>query len=161
MHSDIQALWYEAEDHYLQAQEIKLFKHHIDSLGRRLETYKHLRDREIDIFQPVADRLSETFPEVQEALLTRALKHWIATMRYCAMAMLLNNPEFLQHRLLEWLSPQVEAYQLEEIEGNLYEFLEISLQQLLSQEQLALLEPFLSQAQTTLLRSSITAEVGE
>jgi hypothetical protein len=82
-------------------------------------------------------------------------------MRYCAMAMLLNNPEFLQHRLLEWLSPQIEAYQLEEIESKLYEFLEISLQRLLSQKQLALLQPFLSQAQTTLSRSPITTEVGE
>jgi hypothetical protein len=161
MHSDIQALWYEAEDHYLQPQEIKVFKHYADSLGQRLETYKHLRDREIDIFQPIADRLSDTFPQVKEELLTRALKHWLAIMRYCAMAMLLNNPEFLQHRLLEWLSPQIEAYQLEEIESKLYEFLEISLQRLLSQKQLALLQPFLSQAQTTLSRSPITTEVGE
>jgi hypothetical protein len=160
MHSDIQNLFYQAEDHYLQSQELKLFKHHADSLAQRLETYKHLRDREIDIFQPVSDRLSNTFPEVKQEILIRALKHWLAVMRYCAMAMLLNNSEFLQHRLLEWLSPQIEAHQLENIESKLYEFLQISLQRILSREQLALIQPFLSQAEKTLLASPIVTEVG-
>jgi hypothetical protein len=160
MHSDIQALWYQAEDHYLQPQEIKAFKHHTNSLAQRLKTYKCLRDQEIEIFQAVANQLLVTFPDEEEELLKRALKHWLLVMRHCAMAMLLNNPEFFQRRLLEWLAPQIEAHQLKEIETKLYELLQKGLQQSLSEEQFALMQPFLSLAQTTLLEERTPIQLG-
>lgn len=160
MDSDIQALLYQAEDHYLQSQEIVAFKQNIASLKKRSETYKYLRDQEIDIFQPVADRLSDEFPELEEALLAKALKHWLSVLRYAAMAMLLNNPEYLQHRLLEWLTPQVQTHQLIEVEIKLYEFLESRLQELLVKEQLALIKPFLTQTKTTLLENYSPSQVG-
>ncbi|AFZ37119.1 hypothetical protein Sta7437_3621 [Stanieria cyanosphaera PCC 7437] len=160
MHSDLQAFWYQAEDHYLQSEEIKAFKHHTDSLAQRLKTYKSIRDREIDIFQTVANQLLDVFPDQQEQLIEKALKHWLLVMRNCSMAMLLNNPEFLQRRLLEWLAPQIKAHQLQEIETKLYEFLQTSLQQFLSQEQFDLIEPFLLMAQTKLLGERTPIEIG-
>ena len=161
MHSDIEVLLYEAEEHYLQPPEIKLFKHHVASLAQRLETYECLRDREIEIFQTVADQLLEAFPQENPQLLERALKHWLSVMRYSAMAMLLSNPEFLQRRLLEWLTDLVQAHQMESIETKLYEFLLSRLVEVLSQEQLALVQPYLEQAQKTLLASNAACEVQE
>ena len=160
MHSNIEALVYQAEDHYLQRQEITAFKLHIASLGKRLETYECLRDQEIAIFQPVADRLLEAFPLENPKLLERALKHWLSVMRYCAMAMLTNNPEFLQRRLLEWLTDIVQVHQMESVENTLYQLLQVRLKKVLSEEQLTLVQPFLDQARTTLLGSNALSEVG-
>lgn len=151
MHPDLESLFYKAEENYLQAVEMKLFKHHINSLAQRLQTYEVLRDQEIDIFQPVADRLVEAFAQESTPLLEQALKQWIAILRYAAMAMLLNNPEFLQRRLLEWLTDLVEVQQRQSIEAKLAQLLQDRLREVLTEEQRNLIAPFIDQAQHTLL----------
>jgi hypothetical protein len=154
MHPEIKTLLYEAEDRYLKPEEIGTFKHYASSLAQRLETYELLGDQEVAIFQPVADQLLEAFPQEKQETLERALKHWLSVLRYCAMAMLLNNQEFLQRRLLEWLTNLVQAHQTQAIEMTLYQLLQVRLKELLAEQQLALLQPFLEQAETALKRAS-------
>ncbi|OKH21057.1 phycobilisome protein [Hydrococcus rivularis NIES-593] len=151
MHTDFEALFQQAEDRYLQRMEINAFNLQVSSLAKRLETYKSLRDQEVVVFQPVADKLLETFPNENSKTLERALKHWLSVMRYCAMAMLLNNPEYLERRLLEWLTDIIKAHQMEAIEKHLYESLIFSLRQELPAEQFVLIQPFLAQAYKTLV----------
>jgi primosomal protein N'' len=67
------------------------------------------------------------------------------------MAMLLNDPEYLQHRLLEWLTEQIKAHELQSLETDIYKYLQMRLKKVLSAEQLALLNPFLEEARKTLL----------
>jgi len=159
MHPEIRTLLYDAEIAYLQTADLKRFKTVMASLKERVETYQYLRDRELEIFQPIADKLVEAFPGKSSKLLERALKHWLSVMRYCAMAMLLNNPEFLQHRLLEWLTDIVQVHEMEAIANYLCELLQFSLKQSLSAEQFALIEPFVEQAKATLLSSKTPSEV--
>lgn len=159
MHPEIRTLLYDAEIAYLQTSDLKRFKAVMASLKERMETYQCLRDREIEIFQPIADNLVEAFPGKSSKLLERALKHWLSVMRYCAMAMLLNNPEFLQHRLLEWLTDIVQVHEMEAIANHLCELLQFSLKQSLSAEQFVLIEPFLEQAKATLLSSKTPSAV--
>lgn len=160
MHSDIQMLLYQAEEHYLKGQEIKVFRIYADSLARRLETYECLRDQDLKIFQPIAEEIVKIYADENPQLLEQALKHWLAIMRYCAMAMLLNNPEYLERRILEWLTEIVQAHQMQSVEQTIYDLLFSRLQQLLSQEQLTLLQPFLEQAQTSLLGEPILSTIG-
>jgi hypothetical protein len=67
------------------------------------------------------------------------------------MAMLLSNPEYLQYRLLEWLTEMIEAHELRAIETRLSEILTEHLQKVLSAEGFNLLKPFLTQSETVLL----------
>ncbi|MGB5637021.1 MAG: phycobilisome protein [Waterburya sp.] len=158
MQSDIQAILHKAEEHYLKKTEVMVFQHYAVTLVKRLETYECLRDQEITIFQPIAEELVRAYPEENPQLLEKALKHWLAVMRYCAMAMLLNNPEYLERRILEWLTEMVQAHQMQSVENTIYDLLLSRLQQRLSQEQLALLKPFLEQSQTTLLGEQINLD---
>jgi hypothetical protein len=151
MHPEIETLLYKAEEHYLKPLEIKLFRHHATSLSQRLETYEFLRDQELAIFQPVVERLLLAFPQEKQETLERALKHWLSVLRYCAMAMLLNDQEFLQRRLLEWLTDLLRAHQMQAVETSLYQLLQTRLKELLSDQQLALVQPFLDRAKATLL----------
>lgn len=153
MHPELRTLLYDAEVSYLQTPELDNFKAIVASLEERLDTYECLRDQEIAIFQPVADQLLLDFSSENPKVVEQALKHWLSVMRYCAMAMLLNNPEFLQYRLLEWLTDIVQAHQMESLENHLYELLQANLHKLLTVQQLALVQPFLEQARTTLLDS--------
>lgn len=159
MYTEIKTLLYEAEACYLKQEEIETFKHYASSLRERLETYELLRDQEVAIFQPVADQLLEAFPQQKQETLERSLKHWLSVLRYCAMAMLLNNQEFLQRRLLEWLTDIVQAHQTQVVELSLYELLQIRLKEFFSDQQLDLVQPFLAQAEGILLNTGDLAEL--
>lgn len=160
MQSDIRSLLYKAEENYLNSQEMELFKTHIASLGQRLEVYELLRDREVEIFQPVADELCRLYPQETPLLIEKALKHWLAIMRYCSMAMLLNNPEYLQRGILEWLTEIVHAHQMQSLETTIYNLLSSELQKILSQDRFALIRPFLEQSQA-ILGDRVVDTVGE
>ncbi|ELS00380.1 hypothetical protein Xen7305DRAFT_00000800 [Xenococcus sp. PCC 7305] len=151
MQSDIQAILYKAEEHYLQKPEILDFRNAVSSLAERLATYEFLRDQEIVIFQPIAEELVRAYPEENPKLLEKALKHWLAIMRYSSMAMLLNNPEYLDRQILDWLTEMVQAHQMQSLENTIYDLLLSRLEKVLSRKQLLLIHPFLEQAQTTLL----------
>lgn len=159
MYPEIRDLLYEAEENYLQPKQIERFKDHMSSLVQRQEAYEMLRDNEIAIFQPIADELLAAFPHEKQTSLEKALKHWIAVLRYCAMAMLLNNPEFLQHRLLEWLTDLVQVHQTQAMEMEIYQSLQARLPEFLSNEHMALLQPFITQAQETLLGTGSLAQL--
>jgi hypothetical protein len=105
----------------------------------------------VALFQPVADQLLEAFPQEKPERLERAVKLGLTTLRYCAMAMLQNNPEFLRRHLLEWLTDLVKVQQNQAIESTLYSLLQTHLQKHLSSEKLDLIQPFLDQAEQTLL----------
>jgi hypothetical protein len=159
MHTEFEALLHKAEEQYLQKPGMLVFKHQIASLTLRLETYELLRDQEIAIFQSVADQLLETFSSSQTQLLEKALMHWLAVMRYAAMAMLLHQPEFLQHRLLEWLTDIVQIHPMQDIEMKLYPLLMTQLQKVLSEQQMALMQPFVEQARTALINTSTSPDL--
>lgn len=150
MNSTIQSLLYDADERYLRAGEVANLKSYTSSLSLRLETYELLRDKEIVIFQPIANQLLSSFPDQQQDL-ERSLKNWLAVLRYCAMAMLLNNFEFLDRRLLEWLTDIVRVHQTQAIDSALYGLLQKHLPQILADKQYSLLQPFLAQAAARLI----------
>lgn len=151
MHPEVEALLEQAETRFLKPEELATFKRHVASLSQRLKVYEFLREKEVTIFQPVADQLQETFPDKKPEILERSLKHWLLILRHCAMAMLLNEENFLRQRLLDWLSGLVNAHQSRELESALYNLLQVRLKEVLSQQALAILQPFLDQAQATIL----------
>ncbi|QEQ00785.1 phycobilisome protein [Thermosynechococcus sp. QKsg1] len=151
MHTELMNLYYKAEENYLSNVDIKVFRHHIESLQQRLNTYEFLRDHEIDIFQPVADTLQKKYPTENPQTLEQVLRQAIALLRYAAMAMLLNNPEFLQHRLLEWLTEVVNAHQTQTLWSSCHELLSARLKEMLTEAEQDLILPLLDHAQATLV----------
>lgn len=153
MYPELQALIHEAEFQYLQAEDLGQLSDHVSSLQDRLATYKIIRDQEIEMFQTVADKLLEIFPQQNPQQIETAIKHWLLVIRYCAMAMLLNNPEFLERRLLEWFTDIVKAHEVENIENSLYSILQAQLLENLSETQIDCLQPFLEQARNALINT--------
>ena len=151
MYPEIAALVDRAEEHYLDSKDIETLRHHTASLTQRLNTYETIREQEIDIFQPVADRLLAAFPTQEQASLEKVLQHWLLILRYCAMAMLSNNQDFLRQQLQDWFQGLVKAHDLQPIEAKLYQLLQARLKELLSEQGVELLEPFLAQAEALLV----------
>jgi Phycobilisome protein len=154
MHPEIEVLLDQAENRFLKAEELIAFKRQAASLAQRLKIYEFLREKEISIFQPVANKLQEAFPDEKQETLERSLKHWLLVLRYCAMAMLLNDRAFLEQRLLDWLSGLVEAHQTQKIELTICNLLQTRIKEILSDQARAILQPFLDQAQSILIQGN-------
>ena len=153
MDTALQSLIYAADDHYLSDADLDRFNRDVTSLGERLEAYEYIRDRELSILQPAVDYLTEEFLKSDAKLLERAVTHWLSILRYASMAMLLNNPEYLSRRLLEWLPDLVGVYALHDIELALYRLILVQLKSSLSPEQVALIKPYLDEAYAILLKT--------
>lgn len=146
MNTDLDSILYKAETEYLSEQDLANFKSQIFALEKRLQIYKILREKETEIFQSIANKLSTNFADEPEPKIERALKHWLAITRYCAMAMLADNPAYLQQRILEWLTEQIEAHQMKDIEQGIAAELTKRLQKILNPEQFSVMQPYLEQA---------------
>ncbi len=153
MHPQIAAIFDEAENRYLKPEELTVLNQYVDSLPQRLEVYQVLRDRELEIMQPIADQLQTQLPQAQSSDLERSLKHALLALRYCAMAMLLNDETFVQERLLAWLSQKVQTPNTQAVDVALYRLLDQKLTQYLNPSQLAFLSPFLHMAKNHLLNA--------
>lgn len=151
MHPQLEAVFDEAENRYLQPEELGVLSQYVSSLPERLETYRMLRDRELDIMQKVADDLVAALPNESQQSLERSIRNALLVLRYCAMGMLLEDESFVQSRIQGWLKETIQAYNTPQIETQLYTLLDKHLAQSLSAAQVALLKPLLTMAQNTLL----------
>jgi len=158
MHPQLETVFDEAEDRYLKPEELSVLSQYVSSLPERLETYRTLRDRELEIMQKVADDLVAALPDESQAHLERSIRNALLVLRYCAMGMLLEDETFVQGRLQGWLKETLQAYKTSHIETKLYGLLEQHLAQTLGASQVTLLTPFLTLAQGTLLGTGIPEE---
>ena len=150
MITEIDSLIYKAEAEYLAQTDLGIFKSQILYLEERLKVYEQLRELETETFEHVATQLINNFPDEPQANVKLALKHWLTIMRYCGMAILSNDSQYLEQRIMDWLPEQIAAYQIQELEQNLYSYLHKRLKKVLGIEQFSILQPYLEQCQKVL-----------
>ena len=151
MHPQLASLFNEAESRYLKSDEIKVIGQYVASLPERLDTYRTLRDHEMEIMQAVVDQLQAEFPQESEENLERCIKHALLMLRQCALSLLVNDEAIVQHRFLDWVKPLSKIYDTKAIDSKLYRLLNQQLAKALSPKQLSQLSPSLSLAQDGLL----------
>lgn len=156
MHPQIEAIFDQAESRYLNPEELSLINQYVSSLPDRLDTYRTIRDKEIEVMQWVADQLQAAMPQEKIETLERSIKNALLLLRYCAMSMLLNDEKFIQDRLLTWLRGTMSIYNTQAIDSTLYRLLNQRLAQTLNANQMNLLQPILAMAETTLLQKAET-----
>jgi hypothetical protein len=158
MITEIDSLIYQAEAEYLAQKDLGIFKSQILYLSERLKIYEQIRDQETEIFQHVVNQMVNNFPDEPESRVKRAVKHWLMILRYCGMAMLSNDSQYLEQRILAWLPEQIAAHQMQELEQNLFGYLHKRLKKILGNEQFSILQPYLEQSQNVLLSQKQTLE---
>lgn len=139
----IEGIFDQAENAYLKPDELQQIGQYVASIADRISTYQAVRDRELDLIQQAADELCLDMPNLNVAVLERTVKNGMLALRHCAMAMLLNDADPMQTRLLSWLKNSIELHK----EGSDAAFFRLLKQQLscsLNAQQMSLLEPFLN-----------------
>lgn len=151
MNPQIEMLLDEAENRYLKPEELDTLSQYVSSLPHRLAAYQYLRDHELEVMQPIADQLQAQFPQERSEVLERSLKNALLVLRYCAMAMLLHDPSFVQAQRVDWLAQVARAYHTQPIDQQLYPLLIQQLRKGLNPQQLSWIELHLQTAQNLLL----------
>ena len=157
MHPQLEEIFDDAESRYLKQDELQVLGQYVDSLPIRLNAYRTLRDRELEVMQPVADQLQAQLPNEKIENLERAIKTAMLTLRYCAMGLLLNDQSFVQDRLASWLGGTMRLYNIQSINTVLYRLVHQYLSQVLSPQELNLLTPYLTLAETLMREQSLEA----
>lgn len=144
-------LFHAAEENYLQDTDLHTYEALIENLEERLDLYEKLRGMEDKLVQRLALNLQEGYPSEPPRRLQLALQNHVLVMRYCAMAMLIDDRDFLKYRLLEWLTEVVAAHDLQEIQNSLDRFMQKRLKKFLSSSERELIEPYLQLAKEMML----------
>lgn len=150
MNPKLDALFNEPEKRYLNADELSVLSQYVSSIPERMKVYRLLRDQEVTLLQPVADALQQQMPELTEAVLERSVRNGLLILRYAAMAMLMDDEQFVDNRLQGWLPEIAKAYNTQAVDQKLFEFLSQRLAQTLPPQQMSLLKPCLAKAQALL-----------
>ena len=153
MYPALQELIHQAESKYLQQDDLNNLQIEIARLRQRTLIYKTLRDQELTIFQDIADCLIEESSPENHLTIENYLHHWLRATRYCAMAMLLNDRDFLERHLLEWLTDILAVSQDQNISSKLFNLLLKKLGKVFSEKELEFLTPFLNQANNYLSKN--------
>ncbi|WP_299416447.1 hypothetical protein [Acaryochloris sp. IP29b_bin.148] len=158
MQSTFEDLARAAEDHYLQPTEMNSFKQQVDALQDRLTVYEAIRDHELVIFQTIADQLHKEPASNSPSDIEKVLTHWIAVLRYSAMAMLMDQPEVLTDQL-GWLTDVVSGDEYLSLHQHISELLHQCLHSVLAEDQIMLIEPFLQPVDAALFSEDSNREL--
>lgn len=141
MNPKLDALFDEPEKAYLKPEELNTLSQFVSSLPERINFYRRLRNEELTLMQTVADALEQRFPQEPEERLKRSLRSGILVLRCAAMAMLLDDSNFVQRRFASWLPEIVQAYETEAIDQALYQLIKQQFASRFTPQQMALLTP--------------------
>ncbi|WNZ45709.1 hypothetical protein Q2T42_28375 [Leptolyngbya boryana CZ1] len=144
MQSPLEGVFDEADNRYLKPEELQAIGQYVASISERTSAYRALRDHEIDLVQRAADELQLELPSIETTALERTIKYGMLILRQCAMGMLLNDAEYVQKRLLNWLKDAISLHQDQKINAVFFRLIQQQLRFSLNAQQVALLEPFLS-----------------
>jgi Phycobilisome protein len=149
MNAELKAIIEQAQDRYLKADDLLALESFISSLPERLSLYRTLRDREISILQLVANQLEAEIPNAEIKQLETAIKYLSLLHRYSAMAMLMQDRDLVDRRLLKWLGQVASLQETQSLDQTMFRLFNQVLNKELSHSQIELLNPFLTQAKTT------------
>ncbi len=154
----IETLFHEAESRYLKPEATAEVSQYMTSLKERTGLYRTLRDQEIAWMQPIADELEQAFPAEQVTRLENSLRHAMLSLRHCAMAMLMDDPTYLDLRFLGWFKESMEIHGTLEIDSHLHTAIRRQLSTSLNTQQFRILTPFLDRVKA---QFEVQAEVND
>ena len=145
----IESLFHDAASHYLRPDAIVEVSQYMSSLKERTRLYRTIRDQEITWMQPIADDLEQCFPTEQIDRLENSLRNAMLSMRHCAMAMLMDDPTYLEVHFLTWFQESIKIHGTIDLDSHIHSALRKQISQVLNTSQMSLLTPFLHQIESS------------
>ena len=147
MNPKLDRFLYLGEEQYLQSSELADYQAYLAELEKKVKVYEIVRDQEVFIFKILATELQEKYPEERSHIICEAISQWSLVLKYCCTAMLLDNPEYLESRVENWLKELIQLRAVPQMDEILYDTLVEVLPEVLTDAETAFLKPYLEQIQ--------------
>lgn len=146
MNTQLQSIFSDAEGRYLQNEEIRALAAYTSTLKERVETMQLLEKKEAAIVKETLDIVFEKHPDLTSRYFrTRenCTRDVTLVLRFCAMAMVRDDVDYLKEKLLYWLRTILQAFEFGAILDSTYRTLAIRVEAHLSASQARLMAPYL------------------
>lgn len=137
----------EADGRYATSEELDFFKIYFDSFNLRLSAYQKIHKFESEIIQKIQSIIQSNHSKVFMRGSTNVTQKWrldtVRVLRYSAMALLINDPDYLKERLLIWFSTILQALQVQDLTQLTYQAMAEVIVNYLTPEEQALFLPLI------------------
>jgi hypothetical protein len=119
MFTQLYRLSIEVDGRYATPEELGFLKFYFETLPVRISTYQKLQKYESIIIQRIQDKLQQINPKILIKGSVNLTSKWrldtIRILRYSAMTLLINDPDYLQESLLSWFATILQAFKVQDI----------------------------------------------
>jgi hypothetical protein len=135
----------EAEGRYATASELAFLKDYLQSTSLRINAYRKIQRSEKQIISEIGQRCKTVNPEIfyrgGKDVSKTCERDRVLILRHSATAVLINDTEYLQNRLLYWMKTIVTSFQEQKNAGLTYEIMSQIVSNYLSEDEALLFEP--------------------
>ncbi len=154
MLTQLQALSIQVDGRYATDAELNLLASLQESFGIRLSAYQKIQAHEVAIIKETEERVRAVDPQLLMRGIEDFRSKWradtVRVLRYSAMALLLDDVERLQERLLLWFQTLMRAFRTQKSCAITYQSLQEVVKKYLTAEEAALFLPILELDRTLL-----------
>lgn len=147
MLSQLKRLSLEVDGRYASDAELQFMSDYVKSFNLRLQTYQKLQELESKLLEQTYAKMRSLDPTLfmqgKEDFTHKWKTDTTRTLRYIAVAVLINDPDTLRERLLLWFQTILHAFGMEQAAGVTYQILQEVVKQDLTPPQAGLVCPIL------------------
>jgi hypothetical protein len=117
MHTELREVMHGAEGRYLSSDEIDRVMGIVNSYEDRFAIMKKLELNEIEIVNETIERMFEKYPDFYKDrpnAYDKCVRDESLVLRYAAMAMVNNDPEIFEEKVLYWMKTVVQSMEFTE-----------------------------------------------
>jgi len=116
MNSSVAELMQQSEGRYLRPDELKTLQGYVEGIPKRVRLYQVLQAKEQELVERVMEKFQAMMPHLprQHGHLAweRCRRDLSMVWRYCCLAMLLNDEDYLRDKLLYWLETILKSFKM-------------------------------------------------
>lgn len=148
-----------ADGRYASDQELLFLHQYLQTIRLRLSAYLKIQAAEPEMVQQVLRQLKEIDPRLVQSdtiaagngdLTAKWQRDTVRVLRYAAIALLIDDPEFFKERLLLWFQTVMRAFKAERSCNATYVVMQAVIQNYLTPEEAQFFLPLLEMSRLTL-----------
>lgn len=155
MNSDIREMLSDAEGRYLEPEEQTVLMEYANSLEQRLIIMRDVQATENEIVESVVETVVDKHPEAIERhqqMRDKTARDVAMVLRYCVLAMVKDDPEYLEDQVLHWFrNVVVEAFEMTDYVDTAYATLIDEVERRLEPDDFQMLAPYLRMTHSILI----------
>jgi len=127
MLTQLQRLSIEVDGRYATPEELDFLKSYLETFKYRVSAYQKIKKNESVIIDQIQDKLQQVNPAIFIQGSVDFTSKWrldtIRVLRYSAMALLIDDPDYLRERLLIWFATILQAFKVQDLTQLTYQLM--------------------------------------